>query len=469
MGDGEYIKKCKRGGYVKRGDVHSSYGTAKHGIRTAKHGEQPRSQHIGSAANGDNTGQRLHGTERARGRTGKGVGYIDTARHEYRKQLHGTGTESFRAGEQQTGGLKMAGYSDLRRTIAGALSAGDKDKAKKYAADSWGSLDANQKSELTRLGVAPSLPSPSNGIKKQMNDYAKGFIGGAGNLASSIVNGGLAGILGGKTPQQVADEIKGSGGTYTPTMPTLPDFSNEYKQEQVVEMPVSVGDLPTYNSAYMDKLNALARQLTEMNYDDWTKGSQYQSLADRYGDNGRLSMQDVLGQIASRTGGMASSYATTAAQQQYNQYMAQLEEVARQMYSQERGDILENANLYRNLANDEYSRYRDSLADYNERLAAAQAAARSAYSGGGGGTGNSGGSGRNFSFVAEKGPGIERAGNRVSAKANGVSSFSDIKRTISGHLASGNVEGASRLVDSVWDDLSKKQKQDIKKMGFSVK
>ena len=33
----------------------------------------------------------------------------------------------------------MAGYSDLRRTIAGALSAGDKDKAKKYAAYSWGS------------------------------------------------------------------------------------------------------------------------------------------------------------------------------------------------------------------------------------------------------------------------------------------------------------------------------------------
>ena len=31
----------------------------------------------------------------------------------------------------------MAGYSDLRRTIAGALSSGDKDKAKKYAADSW--------------------------------------------------------------------------------------------------------------------------------------------------------------------------------------------------------------------------------------------------------------------------------------------------------------------------------------------
>lgn len=157
-----------------------------------------------------------------------------------------------------------------------------------------------------------------------------------------------------------------SGGGYTQTR---------------VEMPVDVGALPTFNSSYLDQLNALTRQLNSMNYEDWTKGSQYQSLADRYGNNGRMSMQDVLGQVAARTGGLASSYATTAAQQQYNQYMAQLEEVARQMYSQERGDIMDTANLYRNLANDEYGRYRDSLADYNDRLAAAQRAARSAYSG----------------------------------------------------------------------------------------
>lgn len=150
-----------------------------------------------------------------------------------------------------------------------------------------------------------------------------------------------------------------------------------------VEMPVDVGARPTFNSSYLDQLNALARQLTSMNYKDWTKGSQYRSLADRYGNNGRMSMQDVLGQVAARTGGLASSYATTAAQQQYNQYMAQLEEVARQMYSQERGDMMATANLYRNLANDEYDRYRDSLADYNDRLAAAQSAARSEYSGSG--------------------------------------------------------------------------------------
>lgn len=193
-------------------------------------------------------------------------------------------------------------------------------------------------------------------------------------IKNNAVNGALAGAMGGAVGGALNYGNSGgnSGGGYTR-----------------VEMPVDVGALPTFNSSYLDQLNALARQLTSMNYEDWTKGSQYQSLADRYGNNGRMSMQDVLGQVAARTGGLASSYATTAAQQQYNQYMAQLEEVARQMYSQERGDIMDTANLYRNLANDEYGRYRDSLADYNDRLAAAQSAARSAYSGNGG----SGGSG----------------------------------------------------------------------------
>ena len=344
----------------------------------------------------------------------------------------------------------MAGYSDLRRTIAGALSSGDKDKAKKYAADSWDSLDAKQKNEITRLGVAPSLPS---------NWYN-----------SDLIYSGAGKIGGGSTIPSVSDVFGPNSGNYDKwantkagsivnnAISTTPTTNKGAKTTQTVTMPTSVGDLPTYNSEYMDQLNALARQLTSMNYDDWTKGSQYQALADRYSASGRMSMQDVLGQVASRTGGLASSYATTAAQQQYNQYMAQLEEVARQLYSQERGDLMDSASLYRNLANDEYDRYRDSLSDYNARLKAAQIAARSAYGG------TSYNSGNNYSFVSATGPKI----GRESASETGSTSFSNIKRTISGKLAGGDVEGASRLVESVWDDLSNKQKQDIKKMGFSV-
>ena len=344
----------------------------------------------------------------------------------------------------------MAGYSDLRRTIAGALSSGDKDKAKKYAADSWDSLDAKQKNELTRLGVAPSLPS--NGYNSDLIYSGAGKIGGGSTIPS------VSDVFGPNSGNYDKWANTKAGSIVNNAISTTPTTNKGTKTTQTVTMPTSVGDLPTYNSEYMDQLNALARQLTSMNYDDWTKGSQYQALADRYGASGRMSMQDVLGQVASRTGGLASSYATTAAQQQYNQYMAQLEEVARQLYSQERGDLMDSASLYRNLANDEYDRYRDSLSDYNARLKAAQSAARSAYGG------TSYNSGNNYSFVSATGPKI----GRESASGTGSTSFSNIKRTISGKLAGGDVEGASRLVESVWDDLSNKQKQDIKKMGFSV-
>ena len=344
----------------------------------------------------------------------------------------------------------MAGYSDLRRTIAGALSSGDKDKAKKYAADSWDSLDAKQKNELTRLGVAPSLPS--NGYNSDLIYSGAGKIGGGSTIPS------VSDVFGPNSGNYNSWANTKAGAIVNNAINTTPTKSTSTKTTQTVTMPASVGDMPTYDREYMDQLNALARQLTSMTYDDWTKGSQYQALADRYGASGRMSMQDVLGQVASRTGGLASSYATTAAQQQYNQYMAQLEEVARQLYSQERGDLMDSASLYRNLANDEYDRYRDSLSDYNARLKAAQSAARSAYGG------TSYNSGNNYSFVSATGPKI----GRESASETGSTSFSNIKRTISGKLAGGDVEGASRLVESVWDDLSNKQKQDIKKMGFSV-
>ena len=288
---------------------------------------------------------------------------------------------------------------------------------------------------------------------------------------TASVIGAISGAIP-KTPSGLSpDAVLASairGGANLPSLPSDTIKRNTSSgggtsgSSQQITIPTSVGDLPTYNSEYMDKLNELARQLTSMNYDDWTKGAQYQALAGRYGNNGRMSMQDVLGQIASRTGGLASSYATTAAQQQYNQYMAQLEEVARQMYSQDRSDLMDNANLYRNLANDEYDRYRDSVADYNERLAAAQAAARAAAQT------EDNSADYKFAFTAGTGPRIENSGNKVKATGSGVASFSDIQRTISGRLYAGDAEGAAQLVESVWDDLSSKQKQDIKRMGFNV-
>ena len=108
-----------------------------------------------------------------------------------------------------------------------------------------------------------------------------------------LIYSGAGKIGGGSTIPSVSDVFGPNSGNYDKwantkagsivnnAISTTPTTNNGTKTTQTVTMPTSVGDLPTYNSEYMDQLNALARQLTSMNYDDWTKGSQYQALADR--------------------------------------------------------------------------------------------------------------------------------------------------------------------------------------------
>lgn len=235
-------------------------------------------------------------------------------------------------------------------------------------------------------------------------------------ITPTVPNAAIVSAITGTSPF-----LKNNVPANTPQSGGVAGGSGSYQMESYIPS-IDIGERPSFNSQYMEKLNELAKQLTGMNFGDWTQGEQYRSLADRYSDSGRMGMQDVLGQIAARTGGLASSYASTAAQQQYNSYMSQLEQVARQMYDQDRSDILSDATLYRNLVNDEYGRYRDELADYNERLAAAQKAALEAArlaargSGGGGGANSTIDTGKYYTKPST---------NRVSVPNYGQVSFED--------------------------------------------
>ena len=236
--------------------------------------------------------------------------------------------------------------------------------------------------------------------------------------------------------------------------------SGSYQMESYIPS-IDIGERPSFNSQYMEKLNELAKQLTGMNFGDWTQGEQYRSLADRYSDSGRMGMQNVLGQIAARTGGLASSYASTAAQQQYNSYMSQLEQVARQMYDQDRSDILSDATLYRNLVNDEYGRYRDELADYNERLAAAQKAALEAARLVARGSGSGGGGGANSTIDTGKYY-TKPSTNRVSVPNYGQVSFEDAETLEKKGLI--KMLGVNKNGDPVFAPTTKKNYRDPVKL-----
>ena len=103
----------------------------------------------------------------------------------------------------------------------------------------------------------------------------------------------------------------------------------------------------------------------------------YRATADRYVQNGRRAMRDTLGQAASLTGGYGSSYAQSAGQQRYDEYLRSLSDalpelygLAWQRYSAE-GDALRDAyDMTWQRRENAYQRGRDALAD--ERYAAEQ-------------------------------------------------------------------------------------------------
>lgn len=110
-------------------------------------------------------------------------------------------------------------------------------------------------------------------------------------------------------------------------------------------------------------LSAARGALNNMSYDTFKQGTLYDGLKKSYEQQGKRAMQDTLGQVAARTGGMASSYATSAANQSYNNYMQTLEDAARAMYNEEYAKNRDKVDLAQQEYNNAYGEYRDDKAD----------------------------------------------------------------------------------------------------------
>lgn len=97
---------------------------------------------------------------------------------------------------------------------------------------------------------------------------------------------------------------------------------------------------------------------------DMNEDMLYQQYKDSYTRQGKLAMQDTMGQAAALTGGYGNSYATTAGQQTYNGYMQHLNDVVPQLYqlAYDRYQNEQNANR-QDLAT-LYGEYRDQVGDY---------------------------------------------------------------------------------------------------------
>lgn len=122
---------------------------------------------------------------------------------------------------------------------------------------------------------------------------------------------------------------------------------------------------PSFDYTYDSEMRALIDQILNSNLADWKKGDQYSALRDQYAANGEMGMNDLLGQVSSRTGGLASSYAASVANQEYNDWMSKLEQAAREMYQQDRSDKLTSLGMLSDAYDREYGEYGDKLNQWN--------------------------------------------------------------------------------------------------------
>lgn len=150
--------------------------------------------------------------------------------------------------------------------------------------------------------------------------------------------------------------------------------SNGYKPSQQVTDALSqlqsvIAQQPAeFQSGYTAQLNQIMNTILgrpAFNY-DLASDPLYQNYRQQYMQQGRQAMQDTMGQAAALTGGYGSSYATTAGQQAYNQYLQalndripELHQMALDAYNAEGDALSQQYALINDAYNRDYGQWQD--------------------------------------------------------------------------------------------------------------
>ena len=162
-------------------------------------------------------------------------------------------------------------------------------------------------------------------------------------------------------------ETLGGGVSYDGHTGTWSGSADKPRQE------FSYESAPSYTSKYQDQIDELLNGI--LNRDkfsyDATKDPLYAQYQDQYQREGQRAMKDTLGEVAANTGGLASSWATTAASQAGDYYASkvsdkvpELYQMAYQMYLDDIDNQVRDLGLVENMDNTQYGRYRDTMSDW---------------------------------------------------------------------------------------------------------
>jgi peptidoglycan hydrolase-like protein with peptidoglycan-binding domain len=124
----------------------------------------------------------------------------------------------------------------------------------------------------------------------------------------------------------------------------------------------------------LDKVMQDILNRKEFSY-DFNGDALYQQYKDKYTQQGKMAMQDTMGQAAAMTGGYGSSYASTVGNQAYqsslqnlNDVIPELYQLAYDKYNQEGQDLYNQYGLLSNEYDNAYGKYNDEYnKTYSER------------------------------------------------------------------------------------------------------
>ena len=150
------------------------------------------------------------------------------------------------------------------------------------------------------------------------------------------------------------------------------------KSESVISAEKNLGDWEqnkpeSYNSKYSQEIENVLNSI--LNREKFTYNINadplYNQYREQYVNNGKKAMFDTIANASALTGGYANSYAVSAGNQSYNNYLNNLNEIALDLYDrayfayQDEGKIdLEKLGILTELDKSGYEKYSDVLNDY---------------------------------------------------------------------------------------------------------
>lgn len=309
------------------------------------------------------------------------------------------------------------------------------------------------------------------------------------------------------------NRINGLEGGYTPgsAVQQAQEYLNQVQSRRPGE----------YQSQWDGELTELYNRIANRKPFSYDIGTDpvYQQYREQYQRQGRLAMQDTMGQAAALTGGYGSTYGEQVGQQAYNAYLQNLNDVVPDLYNaaynryrDEGTDLYNQYGLLSDRENQAYSRYRDAVNDYYADLSDARSAYDSAYSrdynqwsdqlsywaqkaanensaylqqlaaqsrASGGSGGGSGGSSKSKETTAQSGKGyIDNTYNKGGAGGVQSKTYDQLKRGMYEWLAMGQKDKAYELFQGVVHQLNlgnatgKKQYNELasilNKAGFGI-